>query len=231
MSTDRLDTLRGIYDGRAPTYDEAGSFHDKQAADYVKWMSLKPGDNVLDLACGTAAIAVPAAHAVGPSGKVFGVDISPASLDIARAKAKKFGVEVQFFEHDISRLDDLEKYGVKEDTFDVITCASAFMLVADPGPALKAWAKLLRKGGRIIVDVPTGDSNIQSLVLEKVAKRMGAEVIYERDRLGAMQKLIQLLVDAGLDPRESFVADHYDKPLELNAEKADEVFEGMLREY
>lgn len=229
MATDRLDTLRGIYDARAPTYDQEGGFHDKQATDYVKWMRLKPGDNVLDLACGTAAITVPAAQAVGTSGKVFGVDISSVSLAIARAKAKKAGVEVQFLEHDISKLHDLESYGVKENTFDVITCASALMLVADPGPAAKAWAKLLRKGGRIIVDVPTRDSNIQALVLERVAKRMGTEVIYERDRLESMQKLTQLLVDAGLDLQDSFVADHYENPFEIDTEKAGEFFEDILR--
>jgi ubiquinone/menaquinone biosynthesis C-methylase UbiE len=229
MASDRLTQLRGIYDERAPMYDQDNSFHAKQAADYLKWMSLKSGHNVLDLACGTGAITVPASQAVGPSGIVIGVDISPASLEVARAKAKKTGAQINFLEHDISNLQGLD--GIKEDTFDVITCASAFMLLEDPGAAVKSWAKLLRRGGRIIYDVPTGDSNIQALLLERVASKMGTEVIYPRANLDSMQKVTQLLADAGLDTRESCVADNYQEPEELDVRRAGKLFEEMLSKF
>lgn len=230
MASTYLQTIRKIYDDRAPHYDHEGSFHTQQAQDYLKWMSLQPGQNVLDLACGTGAITVPAALAILPHGKAFGVDVSSKSLDIARAKAEKAGVDVQWIECDIEALEDRDfgEYGDEEGWFDVISCASAFMLVQNPVAAVKSWAKLLKSGGRIIIDVPTGDSTLPALLREKVAKRMGIEVIYERDRLGSMERLCQPMIDAGLEVEESFVADHYAEPKILRVENAGEIFDESL---
>jgi ubiquinone/menaquinone biosynthesis C-methylase UbiE len=153
-------------------------------------MSLKPGVNVLDLACGTGAIAIPDARAVGPSGKVIGVDISPASLSIARAKVEKDNLNAKFVQHDVSLLQGVE--GVEEDTFDIITCRSAFVLLKDSSLAVKSWAKLLKKGGRLIFDVLTNDSMVQGLVLDQVAEELGIMVVYRRMRLNSEEKVRKL---------------------------------------
>ena len=225
---DRLANLQTIYDARAPTYDKETGFHPSQAADYLKWMSLKPGVNVLDLACGTGAIAIPAARAVGPSGKVIGVDISPASLSIARAKAEKDNLNARFIQHDVSSLQGVE--GIEEDTFDIITCASAFVLLEDPSSAVKSWAKLLKKGGRLIFDVPTNDSMVQGLVLDQVAEELGIMVVYGRMRLNSEEEVRRLLTDAGMDDTESFPTRNYRGPEEYSAEKAGEMFDSMVSE-
>jgi ubiquinone/menaquinone biosynthesis C-methylase UbiE len=209
MPSQRLETLKQDYDRRAASYDE-GVFHQKQAVDYIKWMSLKPGYNVLDLACGTGNVTIPAAEIVELSGTVIGVDISPASLEIARAKAQKAGVIVKFLEHDISDLHALESEGIKEDTFDIISCASAFIVVEDPGAAIKGWAKLLKKGGKIICDVPSGDSTIQWTILARVAETLGKSVTYPRAHLDSMEKLKKHLSEAGLDAEESFATEDYE---------------------
>jgi ubiquinone/menaquinone biosynthesis C-methylase UbiE len=224
----RLESLQSVYDNRAPTYDKAVGFHASQAADYLKWMSLKPGNNVLDLACGTGAITVPAKNAVGPSGTIVGVDISGVSLSIARAKAEKLGLDMKFLQHDISSLNSVE--GVAEGFFDVITSASALVLLEDPDSAVRQWAKLLKKGGRVIFDVPTGDSMIQGLVLDRVAQKMGVPVVYNRTRFFSAVSVEQLLTDAGLDAGESFMTGNYGKVGELDAEKAREIFDEMVAE-
>jgi len=224
--SDRLTTLQTLYDARAPTYDKETGFHPSQAADYLKWMSLKPGFNVLDLACGTGAIAIQAARAVGLSGKVIGVDISPASLSVARAKAEKDNLNAKFVQHDVTSLQGVE--GIKEDTFDVITCASAFVLLEDPSSAVKSWAKLLKKGGRLIFDVPTNDSRVQGLVLDQAAQELGIMVVYGRMRLNSEEKVRRLLTDAGLDDTESFPTENYEGPEEYSAEEAGEMFDRML---
>jgi ubiquinone/menaquinone biosynthesis C-methylase UbiE len=225
---DNLTTLQTIYDARAPTYDKETGFHPSQAADYLKWMSLKPGFNVLDLACGTGAISIPAARAVGPSGKVIGVDISSVSLSIARAKAEKDNLSVKFIQHDVSALQGVE--GIEEDMFDIITCASAFVLLDDPSLAVKGWAKLLKKGGRLIFDVPTNDTMVKGGVLDQVAQELGIMVVYGRMRLNSEEKVRFLLTDAGLDNTGSFPTENYDEPEEYSAEKAGEIFDGMLSE-
>jgi ubiquinone/menaquinone biosynthesis C-methylase UbiE len=225
---DRLINLQTIYDARAPTYDKETGFHPSQAADYLKWMSLNPGFKVLDLACGTGAIAIPAAKAVGPSGKVIGVDISPASLSIARAKAEKDNLNAKFVQHDVSSLQGVE--GIEEGTFDIITCASAFVLLEDPSSAVKSWAKLLKKGGRLIFDVPPNDSMVQGLVLDQVAEELGIMVVYGRMRLNSEEKVRRLLTDAGLDDSESFPTENYRGPENYSAEKAGEMFDSMVSE-
>lgn len=141
MSTlKHLKIIQKIYDARAPVYDLEGGFHLKQQADYLKWMDLKPGDDVLDLACGTGLLAISAKEIVGPLGRVVGVDISPASLGVAKSKVISTGLDVEFFESDICAFPDAERFGV-------ITCSSAFDFQEDATAALKSWAKLLKKGG------------------------------------------------------------------------------------
>ena len=231
--TDRLSTIRSIYDARAPTYDTEAGFHPRQAADYVGWMALNPGFNVLDLACGTGAITIPSSRAAGTSGKVIGVDISPESLKIARAKSETEGLNVKFLEHDISNLEGLEKEGIVEGTFDVISCASAFVLLEDPHAAVNGWAKLLKRGGKLIFDVPTNDSMVQGVVLEKSARQLnigGVSDLYGRTRLDSEEKVRKLLTDAGLDDSECFTTEDYEGPHTYHVDKAGEMFDKMIAE-
>lgn len=227
VSSNRLDAIRDRYDKRAPTYDQEGGFHPKQAADYIKWMSIQPGFNILDLACGTGAVTIPAAKEVGPSGAVIGIDISPTSLDIGREKAMKEGLKITFLEHDIENLEGLEKYGIEEGKFDLITCVSAFALVQDPPEAVKGWAKLLKKGGKLIFDVPAGGSLIKNLLLERVAKELNVSV--HSHRLDSAESVRKSLTDAGMDASESFLSDVYEDATELlEVSKAEEIFDELL---
>jgi len=216
--SNRLETLEALYDNLASTYDKAVGFHSTQAADYLKWMSLEPGNNVLDLACGTGAIAVPAKQVVGPSKTVIGVDISGASLSIARAQAEKLGLDMKLLQSDISSLDGAEE--IAEGFFDVITRASTLVLLEDLDSAVRQWAKLLKKGGRVIFDVPTSDSMIRGLVLDKVAQGLGVPVVYNRTRFFSPGSMEQLPTDAGLDAGESFMTENYGEVTELDAEQA-----------
>jgi ubiquinone/menaquinone biosynthesis C-methylase UbiE len=232
----RLQNIRSIYDARAPTYDyETGpdGFHPRQAADYVKWVSPVQGCKILDLACGTGAIGIACARLAGPSGFVIGVDISPASLKVARGKAEREKLRnVKFVEGDIADLvsEWAEKEGIREGMFDVITCASAFVLVEDHPGAVKSWAKLLKTGGRVIFDVPTGDSMIKGLVLERIAEKIGIVRRYTREGIDSEEKVRALLTGAGLDDREFFVSESYEAGEILRVEGARNTFDEMVME-
>src|SRR5258708_22144534 len=58
--------------------------------------SLKPGESVLDIGCGTGTLAIAAKRRVGAAGRVYGVDASPEMLARAGKKAHKAGAEVVF---------------------------------------------------------------------------------------------------------------------------------------
>src|SRR5215831_2793830 len=69
----------------------------------VDRMSLKKGASVLDACCGSGASAIPAAQAVGPDGRVLGIDLADQLLQLARLKAMRLGlVHAEF------RLGDVE---------------------------------------------------------------------------------------------------------------------------
>ena len=59
----------------------------KRAA--VKWTGVGPGDAAIDVCCGSGDIAVRLADAVGPAGRVVGLDFARAQLEVAAGKEKR----------------------------------------------------------------------------------------------------------------------------------------------
>ena len=69
--------VTSTYNAAADYFDApALSFWDRIGQRTVERMSLKPGTSVLDACCGSGASAVPAAKAIGPSGRLLGVDLA-----------------------------------------------------------------------------------------------------------------------------------------------------------
>ncbi len=148
-------------------------------------MSISLELKLLDLACGIGGITILAARLLGPTGTVIGVDISPKSLDIARSKARKEGLSVMFMEHDIGNLAGLETQGIVEGIFDLSACAAAFVLLENPGAAVKNWAKLLKKGGKLVFDALTNDSLIPGLCFNNVKEGFNIPMVYGSSRTHA----------------------------------------------
>ncbi|EPC03339.1 hypothetical protein L861_17505 [Litchfieldella anticariensis FP35 = DSM 16096] len=86
-------------------------------------VGLAPGHSVLDLATGIGEPALEAARRVGPTGRVLGVDISPAMLGIAQVRAETAGLtNVEFRVMDIGTLSLPE-------SFDIVLCRCGLMFV------------------------------------------------------------------------------------------------------
>ena len=223
-SPTRLSVVQSIYDARASKYDSEEGFHPTQAADYLRWMNLTPGLKILDLACGTGAITIPAARAIGPSGKVVGVDISGDSLAIARLKAERENLNIEFICHDIAALHEIKEL---EGDFDLITCGSAFVLLQDYLAVMKGWAGLLKSEGRVIFDVPARGSMIVGYVLNIVGNKLEIPLPFNQTALRSLEAVKQLLAEAGFEPSGCFTTKSYGDT-ELVAENADEMFEGII---
>ena len=111
---------------------------------------LEAGQSVLDVGCGTGALAIVAKSFVGAGGEVAGVDPSPEMVARAKRKAVKAGVEVRF---DVGTIEALPFPG---STFD--TVLSSLMLHHLPHDGLQAGvgevARVLKAGGRFLaVDI------------------------------------------------------------------------------
>src|ERR1019366_8203623 len=67
-------------------------FRNNRASEIVAGLQLEPGMRVLDVGCGPGRLAIPLARAIGPSGTVVALDLQPAMLAKAEAKANASGL-------------------------------------------------------------------------------------------------------------------------------------------
>lgn len=114
----------------------------------LDFAALRPGERVLDVACGTGLITFAAARAVAPGGWALGVDISGEMLAGAAARVRaRRGADVEFMRMDAEALD------LPDETFDVALCALGLMYLPDPGRALAEMRRVLRPGGRLVAAI------------------------------------------------------------------------------
>ena len=86
------DAVEGMFDRLAPRYDRMNrimslGMDGRWRAAAVRASGVATGDAALDVCCGTGDLAIELRRAVGPSGRVVGLDFSPRMLDVARAKS------------------------------------------------------------------------------------------------------------------------------------------------
>lgn len=104
---------------------------------------IRPGQAVLDVACGTGALALAAAATVGPAGAVTGLDANPGMLAVARAKA----AAVDWVE------GRAEALPFADGRFDAVVSQFGLMFFEDRRKALAEIVRVLRPGGRMAVAV------------------------------------------------------------------------------
>ena len=103
---------------------------------------IKEGNVVLDLGSGAGLDCFLAARKVGASGKIIGVDMTPAMIQRARENAKKYGfTNVEF------RLGDIEALPVESNSIDVIMSNCVINLAPQKQLVFKEAGRVLKKGG------------------------------------------------------------------------------------
>jgi len=136
------DAVRTMFDRIAPVYDVMNRV--MTAGLDVRWRRLtaeavvRPGDRVLDAACGTGDLAI-AAQRAGAS-RVTGLDFSERMLERARRKAQLDWVQ-----------GDMLALPFADSTFDVATVGFGVRNVADLELALSELRRVLKYGGRVAI--------------------------------------------------------------------------------
>ncbi|HKK00594.1 MAG TPA: methyltransferase domain-containing protein [Desulfuromonadales bacterium] len=138
------------------------------AQELVKAAKLRPGEHVLDVACGTGVVARLAAEAVGKGGVVAGLDVNPGMLAVARSIADP---EAGIKWHEAS----VESMPFPDASFDVVLCQMGLQFVSDKQAALKEMRRVLAPGGRLVFNVPGPAPEILTIMAEGIAHKVGAE--------------------------------------------------------
>ena len=143
-------------------------------------LDLRPGEAVLDVACGPGSVTQLAAIEVGSSGRVTGVDLSPAMLAIARAKPVLPGAaEIDF------RLAPAERLLVANADFDVAVCQQGLQFFSNRAAALAEIHRAVRAGGRIGIAVWAEiDQSPPFAALEDAIREVAGDELADRYRGG-----------------------------------------------
>ncbi|MCP4833554.1 MAG: bifunctional demethylmenaquinone methyltransferase/2-methoxy-6-polyprenyl-1,4-benzoquinol methylase UbiE [Phycisphaera sp.] len=150
QSSEKAGKVRAMFASIADSYDlnnRLHSFGRDQAwrRRAVKLASVKPGEAVLDVACGTGDLTE--AFALAGAGEVVGGDFTPEMLDQAREKALRLpeGDRPSYVHADAM---DLEQ---GDGCFDVVSIAFGIRNVSDPSVAIAEFARVLKPGGRLVI--------------------------------------------------------------------------------
>lgn len=138
------------------------------AADLIATAALQPGERVLDVACGTGVVARLAAHAVGPTGIVAGLDLNPGMLAVARATTPP---PLTIDWHEASA----EQMPLADAVFDVVLCQMGLQFVPDKPKALREMHRVLVPDGRLVLNVPGPTPEVFGILDDALARHVGPE--------------------------------------------------------
>ena len=158
----------------------------------LDFVALKPGEHVLDLACGTGVVAREATSRVGASGRVVGLDINGGML----ARARATGAAVEWREGNAMDLP------FDPGAFDVVVCQQGLQFFPDESKALREAQRVLVTGGRLAAAVWCGiesspGHHALALGIERHVGNEAAKLMYAIFRLGDSQALQASLENAG----------------------------------
>jgi SAM-dependent methyltransferase len=121
-------------------FDKIARIIESGAEAFIERLALTPGTRVLDVACGSGNLSIPAAR-VGAI--VTGLDIAPNLIETARKRALAEGLKIEFDE------GDAEQLPYADASFDVVVTMFGAMFAPRPETTAAELLRVCRPGGRI----------------------------------------------------------------------------------
>ena len=141
LATD-TDRVRAVYDKQAPHYDQVIPVAERLLfTGGRQWVCRQAAGRVLEVGIGTGRNL---AH-YPPDVHLTGIDLSPAMLDRARARASSLGRSIDL------RVADAQRLPFADASFDTVTATLTLCSVPDDAAAVAEMARVLRPGGRLLL--------------------------------------------------------------------------------
>jgi ubiquinone/menaquinone biosynthesis C-methylase UbiE len=140
-----------------------------------------PGENVLDVGCGTGTLAIALAPKVAP-GEVHGIDASPQMIEVAKERSANAGLAIDF------RVALIEAIPFPDQLFDLVTSSLMLHHLPDDLKAtgLAEIRRVLKPGGRFVaMNLATETHSPLGHLLSVVGLARGGSVV---DKLAPMMK-------------------------------------------
>jgi arsenite methyltransferase len=151
--------------------------------------ALKPGETVLDLGSGAGFDAFLAASAVGTTGRVIGVDMTPQMITKARENAEKIGhANVEF------RLGEIEQLPVADNSVDVIISNCVINLSPEKERVFRESYRVLRSGGRLAISDVVASAELPEEIQRDLALYSGC--VAGASTIGTIETMLR---DAGFE--------------------------------
>ena len=115
----------------------------------IEWSGIAEGMTVLDLGCGSGALTIPYAQAVGPEGRVYGLDIQPDMLDLLVRKLAQ--PDNKAISNVLPIRASAEHLPFADNSLDVVGVTSVLYEIPDPQQALHEIKRVLRVGGYLAI--------------------------------------------------------------------------------
>lgn len=143
---------QAFFSVRAATWDKKFGDDLPSYAKAVADSGLRPGDFALDVGCGTGRALPALAAAVGPTGRVLGIDLTHDMLLAARAAGRESCGGLV--------LADARSLPIASSTVDAVFAAGLVQHLLDPGAGLLELARVTRPAGRLALFHPTGRASL-----------------------------------------------------------------------
>jgi len=133
----------------AGDFGEIAKAYTKGAEEFVERLNVKPSMKVLDVACGSGNLTIPAART---GADVTGMDLAPEMVLQARQNAEREGLKARFEEGDVEQLQ------YNDESFDLVATMFGAMFAPRPDVTTTELLRVCKVGGRIVMAnwTPTG---------------------------------------------------------------------------
>jgi demethylmenaquinone methyltransferase / 2-methoxy-6-polyprenyl-1,4-benzoquinol methylase len=189
------ERVREMFDRISPSYDRMNrlmsmGLDGRWRRRAVREAAVAPGDHVLDVCCGTGDLAIELRRAVGPSGRVVGLDFSPQMLDVARGKTG----QVEWVQGDALALP------FADGEFAAATVAWGVRNLADHEQGFREMARVVRPGGRVVClemsTPPPWAAPFSRIWTDRAVPLLGRAIAHDADAYSYLPESVHRFPDA-----------------------------------